>query len=361
MVRRSAGARARIAATAAASRVARSRAACGSLAASSAAQRPVRRAGGQQQLRQDRRQAAAVTRHRGGILAVERTSQRGPCRPGNARIVQQNRNQRRQCQIEAGPRQAHRSQRLRADQHDLGIGGRIVAADQLDAGLGNLPVRRKLAAAHAQALPGVGQPQRPRRLGEPCRGDARHLRRGVGPQPHHALAHRVHQPERLFGDRGARAGQQAVLEFQQRRLDPLVAVAANTSMSDLDRRCLGFGIGRQQVAQTGGQQRTVVRRSSLMPASAISYRSAAKPPRHRRGGSSRLHWFWKAGRGRLRPRRARPSRNWTAGVCWPSKQATVAKWVEGRAECAREGNDMTKSSRAGACAARCNLSPRETR
>ena len=97
-------------------------------------------------------------------------------------------------------------------------------------------------------------------MGQPRGGDPRHLRRGVGAQTHHALAVRVHQPERLLGHRGAGAGQQAVLEFQQRRLDALVAVRGEHIHQRLDRRGLGLGIGRQQVAQAGGQQGPIVGR-----------------------------------------------------------------------------------------------------
>ena len=224
-----------------------------------------------------------MARHRGGVLAVERPRQCGPVGPVNPASSSRTGTSVGRVRSKLVRVRPDRRQRLRADQHDLGIGGGIVAADQLDAGLGDLPVRRKLAAAHAQALPGIGQPQRPRRMRQARGGDARHLRRGVGAQAHHALAFRVHQPERLLGHRRAGAGQQAVLELQQRRLHPLIAVRGEHLHERLDRRRLGLGIGRQQVAQPGRQQRAVVgddRRSLRSPA--ISYRHGRTRPRKTR-------------------------------------------------------------------------------
>ena len=126
--------------------------------------------------------------------------------------------------------------------------------DQLEAGLRHLPIRRELVAAHPQALSGIGQTQRPRRTRQPGRGDPRHLRRRVGPQAHHPLAVRVHQAEGLVGHRHARPGEQAVLEFQQRRLHPLVAMRREHRHQRLDGGGFRLRVRRQQVAQAGGQQ-----------------------------------------------------------------------------------------------------------
>ena len=116
-------------------------------------------------------------------------------------------------------RHAGPAQRLGGDQRHLGIGRGGGAADQLDAGLGKLAFRGELGAAHPQHLAGIAEPQRAGCRAEPGGGDAGDLRGGVGAQAHHALADRVHQPEGLLGHGGAGAGEQAVLEFQQRRLE----------------------------------------------------------------------------------------------------------------------------------------------
>ena len=71
---------------------------------------------------------------------------------------------------------------------------------------------------------------------------------------HHAVRRRVHQAERLIGEPGACAAQHAVLELHERRLDPLVAVGPEARQQGFGERGLGTRLGRQQVAQTGGQQ-----------------------------------------------------------------------------------------------------------
>ena len=213
--------------------------------------------GGQQQIGQHRCQRPAMAGYRGRILAVQRARQAGAIRPGQPGVVQQGRHQHRQGQVEADPGQADRRQRLGRDQHGLGVRLGAVVADQLDARLRDLPIRRELSAAHPQALPGIGQPQRPRRAGQPGGGDPRDLRRRVRPQAHHALAVRVHQAKGLVRHRHAGPGEQAVLELQQRRLDALIAVRGEHGHQRLDGRGLRLGVGRQQVAQAGGQQRRV--------------------------------------------------------------------------------------------------------
>ena len=95
--------------------------------------------------------------HGGDVLAVQRAQQQLAARPGEPCLLQQGRRQARQGQVEADAGQPQRGQRLGPDQHHLGIGGQAVAADQLDPGLGHLAVRRDLAAAHAQAVAGIGQ------------------------------------------------------------------------------------------------------------------------------------------------------------------------------------------------------------
>src|SRR3546814_2693859 len=84
-----------------------------------------------------------------------------------------------------------------------------------EAGLGKLALWPELAAAHLQHLAAVAEAQRPRRLLQPRGGDARDLRRHVGAQAHHALAHRVHQAESLARHRRAGAGQQRLLKSEE--------------------------------------------------------------------------------------------------------------------------------------------------
>ena len=64
----------------------------------------------------------------------------------------------------------------------------------------------------------------------------------------------IHQAEGLLGRRRAGAGEQAVLEFQQRRLDALIAVRGKDLHQRGDRGGLAFRIGRQQIGQAGRQQ-----------------------------------------------------------------------------------------------------------
>ena len=63
----------------------------------------------------------------------------------------------RQGQVEAYARHSDAGEGFGANQHDLRVGHRLVDADQLDPCLRDLAFRGDLAAAHAQALPSVGQ------------------------------------------------------------------------------------------------------------------------------------------------------------------------------------------------------------
>ena len=148
---------------------------------------------------------------------------------------------------------------------------------------GDLPVRRQLAcrarAGTARHRTAAAAAERGR---AGCRGDPRHLRRGVGTQAHHALTDRVHQAERLLCDRGAGTGQQTVLEFQQRRLDPLIAVAGEhlheRSRPPMPRFRHRAATGRAD--QRAARRDCSADRRSFRPP-AISYRAAAKPACHR--------------------------------------------------------------------------------
>ena len=165
----------------------------------------------------------------------------------------------RQVEVDREIGHAELAQRLGREQHGLGIGGRARRADQLDARLAELPLGPRLAALHPQDLAGIGQPQRPGRVLQARGRDARDLRRHVGAQAHHALRHRVHQPEGLAGDIGAGGLQEPVLELDQRRLDPLVAARGEGGDQALDRRRLEARIGRQEIAQALRQESRIGR------------------------------------------------------------------------------------------------------
>ena len=133
-------------------------------------------------------------------------------------------------------------------------------ADQLNARLRHLAFRLHLAAAHAQALPGIGQPQRPRRRRQAGRGQPADLRRGVRTETQHALAFGVHHPKRLLGGGRTRAGEQRILKLQQRWLDALKTVRGKRLHQPFHRARLQLRLRRQHVAHAGGQQSGVVHR-----------------------------------------------------------------------------------------------------
>ncbi len=189
------------------------------------------------------------------VLAVERALEPFAGRGGHAGLLQQRRGEARQGHVEDERAHAHRRQRLGRDQRNLRVRLRGGAAHQLDPGLGKLPRGRPLAAPHPQHLPRVAQPQGAGLPAEAGRRDARDLRRGVGAQPHHALAHRVHEAKGLLGDGRARAGEQPLLELEERRLHALVAVAREGLHHRLDQRGLALRLGGEEVHEAGGEQR----------------------------------------------------------------------------------------------------------
>ena len=127
-------------------------------------------------------------------------------------------------------------------------------ADEFEADLAKLSLGPQLAAPHAEDFAGVAQAKWPGASREPRGRDARDLRREVAAQGHHAVRGRVHQAEGLVGEPGAGAAQHAVLEFDERRLDPLVALRGEAGEQLFGERGLGARLGRQQVAQAGRQQ-----------------------------------------------------------------------------------------------------------
>jgi hypothetical protein len=170
-------------------------------------------------------------RHGRDVLAIQRAGEAGGQRLLDAGGLDQGVRQARQRHVERHVADAGVDQRLGGDEGHLRIGLGRGAADQLDAGLGELALRRELAAAHAQHLAGVAEPQRPGRGAEPGGGDARNLRRGVARSPiMRWLTGSISR--KVWSETGrAGAGQQPLLELQQRRLHALVAVAAKLSIS----------------------------------------------------------------------------------------------------------------------------------
>ena len=83
--------------------------------------------------------------YRSGILAIQCSRERRPRLPDHAGIVQQHRHQCRQSQVEAGPRQTDRRQRLRANQHNLGAAVIGAAAAIVVVTLTGIAVRAPLA------------------------------------------------------------------------------------------------------------------------------------------------------------------------------------------------------------------------
>ena len=123
--------------------------------------RPIGRPGGPQQpVEQTAPRAREISRDRLGILAIERLAQ------GLAgRLLD-----RQALAITAGTKvgrlrstvrlaHADRLERGNRQNHHLGVAGLLGRADQLHAGLGELALRAKLTAAHAQHLSAIAEPK----------------------------------------------------------------------------------------------------------------------------------------------------------------------------------------------------------
>ena len=158
--------------------------------------------------------------------------------------------------------------RFAGDRDRLDIGGRSRGADQLGADLAELALGPDLRAFDPQHLAGIAEPQRPRRVAKPGGGDARDLRGHVGAHADHAVRDRVHHAEGRCRHRRAGAREQGLLELDERRLDPLIAMRGQHRHQLRTTLRLGFGLGRQQVVHAGRQQgrvRRVVHRVELEP------------------------------------------------------------------------------------------------
>ena len=219
-------------------------------------ERRLGRAGDPQQLHQQRRDLAAGPFDRRRVLAVERIAERVGASGVETRLGNQRRHQGRRVEIDRETAfEPKPVERVGGQQDDLGIaGGAGTDADKLEADLAELALRPQLTAANAQDLSGIAQAKRPGASREPRGRDARDLRRQIAAHGHHAVRRRVHQAEGLVGEPGAGAAQHAVLELDERRLDPLVALGREAGEQRFGERRLGARLGRQQVAQSGRQQ-----------------------------------------------------------------------------------------------------------
>ena len=92
---------------------------------------------------------------------------------------------------------------------------------------------------------------------QPGCGNAGDLGRHIGAHPDHAMRDRVHDPEGVAGHRRAGARQQGLLELDERRLHPLVAVRGKHSGQPRGDLGLDLRLGRQQIVEAGRQQRRV--------------------------------------------------------------------------------------------------------
>ena len=231
------------------------------------------RAGRGEQPPQQRPGLARGRGDRRGVLVVERCAQGGRARAVDAVGLGDRRHQGRQGEVDGQTGHAERCERLAGHRDRLDIGLRARRADQLGADLADLALRPDLGAFDPQHLARIAQPQRPRRVAEPGRGDAGDLRRHVGAHPDHAVRDRVHQAEGGRRHRRPGAREQCLLEFDERRLDPLIAMRRQARHQPRHDGGLEFRLGRQQIVHAGRQQR---RMSCLAHIGQFASRSAQR-------------------------------------------------------------------------------------
>jgi hypothetical protein len=160
----------------------------------------------------------------------------------------------RQGKIDADTAHARGLQRLDGHRQDLADGGDAVAADQLRAGLAQLAFGPELGGAQLQDRAAISQPERTRAVAHSGGGDAADLRGDVRAQRQRALGNRIDEPHQLLRAGGLEPRHQLFLELGQRRADPFVAVRADGDDHPVHqaRRC--FGVRRQPVAQSFGEE-----------------------------------------------------------------------------------------------------------
>ena len=216
------------------------------------------RAGRGDQGRQERRRR--ITDDRGHVADVDHVlSVESGSKPGTrfAIEVETGKDRRHQCRKPEVHREIGEPQFLdgRGGHEDhLGIRPGAGGAENLGADLAELPFRPQLRTLDPDHLSGIAEPEWPWPVGEAGGRDPCDLHGHVGAQRKHAMRRRVHQPEGLGSQRGAAAGEQAVLELDQRRFHPLVAVGGERRHQPLHRLRLEGGVGRKGVGHSRGKQ-----------------------------------------------------------------------------------------------------------
>ena len=221
-----------------------------------------RRAGGAgrgDEARQQPSRLAGEAGDRRRVLAVERGAQTRRPLAGDAKGFGDRRHQGRQGEVDREIGHPDFGERLARHRDHLDIGFRPAGPDQLGAGLPGLPLGPHLRPFDPEHLAGIAEAQRPRPVRQPGRGDPGDLRGHVGAHPDHAVRDRVHRAKGVARHRGAGSRQQRLLEFDERRLHPLVAVRRQHPHQPPRHRGLDLGLGRQQIVEPGRQQRGVRR------------------------------------------------------------------------------------------------------
>ena len=203
---------------------------------------------------------AGLSRHRRyrcRILVVERRTQCRRALSGNAISLGDRRHQARQSDVDRQLRHADRGQRLAGNRDRLDVGVRARRPDELGPDLADLALGPDLGAGNPQHLPGIAEAQRPRCVAKPRRGDPRDLRRHVGAHADHPVRGRVHHAKGGGRHRRPGSGEQCVFEFDERRLDSLVAMCGQCRHQLRHDLRFDLRLGRQKIVHAGGQQSRV--------------------------------------------------------------------------------------------------------
>ena len=187
----------------------------------------------------------------GGVLAVQGLAQLGL--KAWVGVAAAGRNQRRQAEVTGQLGDAKFDQRAGGHGNDFGVGGGPSGTDQLGTDLSELAFGPQLRTPDPEHLSGIAESERTRRLGQPGLGDAGDLGGNIGAHGHHPLRFGVHEPEGLFGQAGADAGQKPVFEFDQGRFDPVIAVAGKTPQQPVQHQRLEIGVGGQNIGKSSRQ------------------------------------------------------------------------------------------------------------
>jgi hypothetical protein len=207
----------------------------------------IARPGGRDQGTDQRGGPAADLGDGGRVPPLDGGLQRAPVFSRNRQRFADCRNERREVQVDGDALDAELGERKGGKQHNLGVRRRLERPDDLAADLPELTLLAQLGASHAKHLAGVAEPHRARLRRQAARGYSGDLQRHVGADAHHPLRHRIHETEGLVGDGGPEAGKEAILEFDERRLHPLVALGRAFGHQPLDQSRLVAGHGRQSI------------------------------------------------------------------------------------------------------------------